>query len=150
MQSSADFGTSTARSAPGCASAIATRSSPAHGSKSGSSGRLNALAVHHPAWRSLERGSTGRPSSVDSLQVACGAGSSQRSRRMPDQNASPSTLAEYELELAAREAELNRREGAVRQAEESQAEADERSAALDRRERELESILEAVAAQRLR
>jgi chromosome segregation ATPase len=69
---------------------------------------------------------------------------------MAHQNASPSMLAEYELELAAREAELNRREAAVRRAEESRAEADERSAALDRRERELEQVLEAVQAQRVR
>ena len=55
---------------------------------------------------------------------------------MAYQNASPSTLAEHELELAAREAELNRREAWVRRAEESRAEADERSAALDRRERD--------------
>ena len=69
---------------------------------------------------------------------------------MAYQTASPSMLAEYELELAAREAELNRREASVRRAEESRAEADERSAALDRRERELEQVLEAVEAQRVR
>ena len=59
------------------------------------------------------------------------------------QNASASTLASYELELAAREAELNRREAAVRRREESRAEADERTAELNRRERDLESMLEA-------
>ena len=42
---------------------------------------------------------------------------------MAQTDASPSMLAEYELELAAREAELNRREAAVRRAEESRAEA---------------------------
>jgi chromosome segregation ATPase len=85
------------------------------------------------------------------VQVACGAGLfNEGRRRMAQQSASPSMLAEYELELAAREAELNRREATVRRAEESRAEADERSAALDRRDRELERVLEAVETQRVR
>jgi chromosome segregation ATPase len=69
---------------------------------------------------------------------------------MAVQNASASTLAGYELELAAREAELNRREAAVRRKEESRSEADGRTAELNRRERDLEQMLEAVEAQRVR
>ena len=64
---------------------------------------------------------------------------------MAVQEVSPSTLAEYELELAAREAELNRREAALRRAQESRGDADERTAVLDRREIELERTLEVEA-----